>query len=284
MLTVRIQGGLGNQMFQYAFARSMQFRGRTVCMHWHPPKRKSLHTGYSLDSVFTEPLKKKVFLSNDLFLSPLVDTCRRKLFRVRQGDNVGFDHAFVELTSGYVDGYFQSEKYFYNIRDQIKNDFSFPDISGDANQELLDWISDRFVVSIHIRGGDYLNKGPHSGDMSTVCGPEYYRLAIANMQQRFPNASYLVFSDDFKYANHVMGENDFRRVDWNSGDQSWKDMALMTRCNAHILANSSFSWWGAWLADSDFRIMPAPWFPSFADSFNNDIYFDDALVLEVSEG
>jgi hypothetical protein len=81
-----------------------------------------------------------------------------------------------------------------------------------------------------------------------------------------------------------MGENDFRRVDWNSGDQSWKDMALMTRCNAHILANSSFSWWGAWLADSDFRIMPAPWFPSFADSFNNDIYFDDALVLEVSEG
>lgn len=283
MLTVRIQGGLGNQMFQYAYARSMQFRGRKVCMHWHPPKRKSLHTGYSLDSVFNEPLKKNVPLNNDSFLSSVIDTLHRKFSRIRQGNNVGFDPVFVELESGYVDGYFQSEEYFCDIREKIKNEFSFPCISGDENQELLNWMSNRFVVSIHIRGGDYLNKGPQSGDMATVCGPEYYRTAIDKMQQQFPDASYLVFSDDFEYANHVMGENNFRRVDWNSGDQSWKDMALMARCEAHILANSSFSWWGAWLADSNLKIMPAPWFPDFADSFNHDIYFDGAVVLEKPE-
>jgi hypothetical protein len=262
----------------------MQYRGSKVSIHWHPPKRKSLHTGYSLDSVFRAPLKKNVPLSNDSFFSPVLDTFRRKFFRVRQGDNVGFDPAFVEIKSGYVDGYFQSERYFCDIRDQIKNDFLFPKISGDENQELLNWMSNRFVISIHIRGGDYLNRGPQSGDMGSVCGPEYYRSAIDKMQKQFPDASYLVFSDDFEYANHVMGENNFRRVDWNSGDQSWKDMALIARCDAHILANSSFSWWGSWLADSKLRIMPAPWFPVFADSFNKDIYLEDAMVLEEAEG
>lgn len=283
VITVRIQGGLGNQMFQYAYARRLQCLGLNVKMHWHPSRRKSLHTGYSLDSVFSEPLKKYVPLSNDDFLSTLTQTLKRKFFKVRQGGNVGYDQSLLEIRSGYVDGYFQSEQYFSGFEDQLKKELEFAEIVDDENKALLDWIDSNFVIAVHIRGGDYLNRGPLSGDMGTVCGPKYYKAAIAEMLNRFPNAQFLVFSDDFNYANRLMGQKGFKAVDWNTGEDSWKDMALMARCHAHITANSSFSWWGAWLANSALRIMPGPWFPKFAGSNNPDIYPAGALVLEKSE-
>ena len=282
MLTVRIQGGLGNQMFQYAYARKMQLDGHVVDMHWHPPKRKSLHTGYSLDSVFSSQLKKNVPLANDSPLSPILDTLKRKLSRIRQGNNVGYDPVFMELKSGYIDGYFQSELYFSDIADVIKSELSFPEISGLKNEDICSWIDDHFVIAVHIRGGDYLNRGAMSGDMATVCGPEYYSKAIAEMQSRFPDGQFLVFSDDFEYASLVMGDRGFKRVDWNVGSNSWKDMALMSKCNAHVTANSSFSWWGTWLSNSELRIMPSPWFPPFADTYNKDIFIENSFIIEQS--
>ena len=283
VLTVRIQGGLGNQMFQYAFARALQRRGLSVAMHWHPPRRKSLHTGYSLDSVFAAPLKHNVPLRNDRLLSSITDTVHRKFYRIRQSSNVGFDPTLLEIESGYIDGYFQSARYFADFSEQIRKELAFRKISGPKNAELLEWIDKNFVVAVHIRGGDYLNRGAHSGDMGVVCGPAYYQAALQEMDKQQPTASYLVFSDDFDYANRLMGDRGFRNVDWNTGQDSWKDMALMSRCSAHITANSSFSWWGSWLADSKLRIMPRPWFPAFAASYNHDIYPDGAVTLKCPE-
>lgn len=280
MIVVRIQGGLGNQMFQYAYARRLQHMGKEVRLHWHPSRRKSFHTGYSLDTIFAGSLSQYVPLSNDGLLSQIAATLRRKLLRVRQGSNVGYDPTLLSVNSGYIDGYFQSERYFSEFADELKLHFTFKQITDSKNAELLKWIDAGFVAAIHIRGGDYLNRGKHAGDMATVCGAEYYRTAIELVKSRFPAARFLVFSDDFEYARTIMSEEEFMQVDWNRGSDSWKDMALMARCQAHIIANSSFSWWGAWLANSQLRIMPSPWFPIFAKSYNKDIYLPDSLVVE----
>lgn len=269
MIVVRITGGLGNQMFQFAFARSLQTRGKRVALQWHGHRTKSRHNGFELDRAFMRPLSEVIPVVN---CSPALNTlawAMRKVRRTREPSDMRFTARFLDLAGGYLDGYWQTEKYFATVADTIRRDFAFKAFSGGKNAELLRHIETRPCVSVHVRRGDYVG---HAG-LGGVCSPDYYNRALAALDARLPGCAVVVFSDDAAYCREMFADRSgVVFCDWNCGENSWMDMALMSRCAHHIIANSSFSWWGAWLsAAGGVVIGPQRWFSESAAVCNPDI-------------
>jgi hypothetical protein len=158
----------------------------------------------------------------------------------------------------YLMGYWQSERYFLDQQKSIRRDFRYRQPLAGRNSVLAAEISARPSVSVHIRRGDYL-----SDQIMDVCALDYYRAAAKFLEERIGCPAYYVFSDD---TNWVLSHFDFLScvtvIDHNKGLDSHHDMQLMNRCKHHIIANSSFSWWGAWLNPSTEKIVVAPrtWF------------------------
>lgn len=270
MIFVRITGGLGNQMFQYAFARALQARGEKVVLQWHGHRTKSRHNGCELDDVFETPLSRKIRVANE---SPLLNArawFARKTGRRREPKNIGYNPEFLDANKGYLDGYWQTEKYFSDMAETIRDDFRFKPLTGAKNLELEKRISSEPCVSIHVRRGDYVN---HPG-LGGICTADYYRHALERLDAAHSAATRIVFSDDIPFCREFLASQDAVFVDWNRGEDSWMDMALMSRCTHHIIANSSFSWWGAWLDGKreGMTIGPEKWFSDAAENTNPDIY------------
>ena len=177
----------------------------------------------------------------------------------------GSDLNHVQLPA-YLDGYFQSEKYFGDQRSSLLKDFSFKLPAGDKNETLLKDILNTVSVSIHFRRGDYVNKAA-TFKVHGICDISYYEAAIAMLAEKQQGLCFYVFTDDPVWVNehfimrHKTNYN-MLLVNNNQGTDSWKDMYLMSSCKHNIIANSSFSWWGAWLNQNAEKmvIAPARWF------------------------
>ena len=257
MIYVRVSGGLGNQMFQYAFAKALKSRGANVSLHWHPHKSKSSHNGFELDCVFENDLTREIPLANHNFYNLIRSRFRRKVKIVREVNEMKFQPHFLETKSGYLDGYWQTEKYFTDIATEIRKDFLFKHISGARNQDLLAQIKNNVTCSVHIRRGDYVNHPELGGG----CDQSYYRRAIDHLKSNCDDyPRFVVFSDDIPYCKESFSDLNVTYCDWNKGNDSWMDLALMRHCKHHIIANSSFSWWGAWLQKNEgITIAPKNW-------------------------
>ncbi|CAI8311804.1 MAG: O-antigen biosynthesis glycosyltransferase WbnK [Opitutia bacterium UBA7350] len=257
MIVVRISGGLGNQMFQYAFARALQARGQQVTLHWHSHHSKSAHNGYELDHVFQAQLSDTIPLVSQSLLKHWQAWRLRKIARTREVHELQFQAHFLETQTGYLDGYWQTEQYFESIHDKICADFDFKPLTGPKNLELQQQLTESEACSIHIRRGDYTGHPELGG----ICDKAYYNNALKELDARHPNCPLVVFSDDIEFSKDLLkGRKQVQFCDWNRGIDSWMDMALMCRCTHHIIANSSFSWWGAWLATSHgLTIAPNNW-------------------------
>jgi len=257
MIVVRVSGGLGNQMFQYAYARALQAKGHEVLLHWHSHHSKARHNGFELDQVFQTPPSGQVPLATQSMLGRWNAWRQRKTNRQREVRELHFQPHFLESTAGYLDGYWQTEQYFEAIAEQIRSDFQFKPLSGGANLEMLERLKAEDYCSVHIRRGDYVGH-PELGD---VCDGAYYQRALAELEKRHPGCPLLVFSDDIDSSKDLLQDRkSIHFCDWNRGDSSWMDMALMQACTHHIIANSSFSWWGAWLGDPNgSTLAPAQW-------------------------
>ena len=265
MITVRITGGLGNQMFQYAFARTLQSREKKVVFQWHGHRTKSRHNGFELDTVFAQPLSSKIPATNDHAWLNAIAWLQRKTARRREPSNVGFNPEFLETDSGYLDGYWQTEKYFKPLEETIRSDFTFKPLAGEKNLKLEKRVTAEPCTSIHIRRGDYLN---HSG-LGGICTSAYYEQAIERLRAEQPDSSFVIFSDDIPYCRELLSGLSAVFVDWNQGADSWMDMALMSKCTHHIIANSSFSWWGAWLKKCEGTVLcPRNWFATDSETQN----------------
>jgi uncharacterized protein YifE (UPF0438 family) len=276
MIVVRITGGLGNQMFQYAFARALQAQGKKVLLQWHGQRRQALHNGWELDDVFESPLSRKIRVANE---SPLLNThawLMRKTVRKREPNNIGYNPEFLETTKGYLDGYWQTEKYFSKMETTIRDDFRFKTLSGEMNLQLQERLLSETFVSVHVRRGDYL-KIPRLGE---VCTPDYYKRALEMMNRMHPGSTLMVFSDDIPYCRKMFSGLDAVYVDWNRGPNSWMDMALMSYCRFHIIANSSFSWWGAWLGSGKLTVAPKHWFSEQSTVKNTDIHPEGWILIQ----
>lgn len=281
MVIVKLKGGLGNQMFQYAAARGLAGTGSVLA-------DKSF---LGIDKISTDNFTARNYALNvfpfikikaaaDLLLRILLNPSKRyvlarKLFFsqfkvVQQNENELVTNFFTPSASIYLDGYFQSEKYFTSAREKLLKEFTFPE-PDEKNKEMAGRISlYQNPVSIHIRRGDYLKpavKGYHG-----LLTEQYYKSAIAELEKEVTDPFYFIFSDDPGWCNLniLSGKNNSLIVEINDAETAWQDMYLMTLCKHHILANSSFSWWGAWLSTNkdQVNIAPAKWFNSEVVNFD----------------
>jgi hypothetical protein len=168
----------------------------------------------------------------------------------------------------YLDGYFQSEQYFKNIREQLLTEFEFPELD-EKNKRIKERIKNcTNAISVHIRRGDYLK--PIFADLIGLLPSTYYNNAFKSLNKKMEDKTLFVFSDDINWAkeNFRAGNADIHFVE-NKKENAWKDMLLMSACRHHIIANSSFSWWGAWLSNRKGEVFaPYKWFNPEKVKFN----------------
>lgn len=265
MKIVKIYGGLGNQMFQYAFALSLAAAsGDEVLMDSSALRGDSLHNGFELGKVFGVGLPEAEARDVDRLSdrpAGILSRARRKYLTKSShviDRKFGYQPELLSrLGDAYFEGYWQSEKYFAARAREIRQAYSFSRPLAQRNIDLLKGLP-RPVASVHVRRGDYLKYGNLN-----ICTSSYYHRAIESMIAGSGVASLLFLSEDPEYCRTAIGTGGARAAfaDWNRGEDSWQDMALMSLCDHHIIANSSFSWWGAWLdAKAGARVIaPAIW-------------------------
>lgn len=270
MKIVRINGGLGNQMFQYALflALKQRFPDEEILVDTSLMKTYKVHNGLELDRVFGVPLPQASFrqllrLTRPMFhtkLAKLVDKLlpKRKT-EVIEAKDYTFNEEVFSNKSQYYRGYWQNFRYFIEARDSIVAHFKFVLPQNDKTNALLEELkSQRSSVSLHVRRGDYLKAAIYAG----LCNIDYYKSAIAKIRDKVKSPSFYLFSDDIEWtvANIVplLGNSPYKIVDWNRGKESALDMLLMSSCHHNIIANSSFSWWGAFLNPHSDSVVCAP--------------------------
>lgn len=275
MIICQILGGLGNQMFQYATGRALSLAlGCQLLLDLRSFRRYSLHNGFEIDRIFYAPVKAATEADVGKVLNWRASNLARKLLkRVRSpllhGPNLAIEPHFNywprlrELDApSYLMGYWQSEKYFNDFEQIIRADFSFKTALNGENLETSVRIQDCNSVSLHVRRGDYVTHAP-TAKILNVCSIDYYHKAITRIAELIHLPYFFVFSDDHKWVrNNLKIPFPTEYIDRNRGMQSYIDMQLMSLCKHQIIANSSFSWWGAWLNQNPGKIVIAPrnWF------------------------
>ena len=284
LLVVRIGGGLGNQMFQYAFARSLEIRHKKEVFL----DIKSLETNkrnyelyhFTIKENYVDTSKMKYFYAKNFveksfyYLQYKFKKDNGLTRRIRERGR-GFSSQYLEIReNAYFHGCWQSERYFENIKKTVRNEFNFREKPRGKNIEMIKKIkADRLSVSIHVRRGDYISDVKNLKKHG-VCNIEYYLNAIKYMKDKVgKNIHFYIFSDDMKWVRENLSIDCLTTyVEHNGGEQSFEDMRLMSLCSHNIIANSTFSWWGAWLNRNPNKIVIAPqkWFHS-VEIENKDI-------------
>jgi len=275
MVVCQIVGGLGNQMFQYAAARALSLsRGDPLWIDLSRFDNYSLHHGYELQKIFTIQAQiadinqiratfgwRASSLGHKVLKQSIFSKLRGKHFAIEPHFN--FWSKLNQINSpAYMMGYWQSALYFLGYDSQIRRDFSFLSPLEGRNAELAIDMGASKSVSLHIRRGDYLTHKPTRKIMH-VCTLDYYRDAVNWLSSQVAAPVFYVFSDDMEWVRrHIDFLPNFVLVDSNRNADSYRDMQLMSACKHHIIANSSFSWWGAWLNPNIEKIVIAPkkWF------------------------
>jgi hypothetical protein len=277
IVTVDLMGGLGNQLFQYAAGHALARRtGATLRLdlshyaRFH--KRSYLLDCYAVPAPISQdpwPLRWR-----GLPHSLAVKTGRRLGLSTRalqDGWNVytqpgmPFDPAFEQLEPPvHLHGYFQSELFFMSVADEIRDLFTIRVPTSPAYAAARAQIAAaEWPVSIHVRRGDYSSDPKLLNEVNGIFGASYYRAAISiveHMSAKRP--TYFVVSDEIGAARELLGSAENFVYLSDQVDRPWEDLALMAACRGHIIANSTFSWWGAWLDPSPDKLVIAPrqWF------------------------
>lgn len=212
---------------------------------------------------------RNIVFSNNILLRIL-----RKLLHVNFEYVHQIENEFVTATKRtniYFDGFFQSEKYFILKRKEIIDIFRFPELDKKNKEVKKKILQQSNSVCLHIRRGDYLK--PDVKKYHGILPNEYYINSINLITENHLDAHFFVFSDDENYAKEQYGHLDNFTIIQGNSKNSWKDMALMSVCKHHIIANSSFSWWGAWLSNSgnSIKIVPENWFNAEVAQFDIDL-------------
>lgn len=279
-------GGLGNQMFQYAFGRA-HGEQCSYDLSWFEKTLANKDTSvtfrkYALD-VFA--LSLAVANKNDCTQlkkkSHIPKIIRRfigspKYPYIIQEKKPSFDSELLKKRKhAYYEGYFQCEKYFLPIREQILKDFTLALPFNEANQHVLQQIQQSNAISLHVRRGDYVKLQARY----RLCSLDYYKNAIKIISSNVNNPHFFVFSDDMDWVKDNLPIPHMHTfVDINSAHEGHFDIELMKHCKHNIIANSSFSWWGAWLNQHPSKIIIAPrrW---FANGCKIDIVPDQWIQL-----
>ena len=264
MIVSRIIGGLGNQMFQYA-------AGFAVAEHIRSEHRVDVSAfgRYSLRENSLIHLNITSASIDDDDYPPIKTSCegfveeRRGLRTVRES-GMRFDPSLFETGDDlFLFGYWQTESYFKSVESKIRSEFQVKTEPDAENRNLLAQIRDSQSVAVHIRRGDYVSHRKVRKEFGS-CTLRYYEGAIRLIKDRVADATFFVFSDEPEWAQAHLNIERSKYVTHNSGNRDFEDLRLMASCRHFIIANSSFSWWAAWLgAEADKTVIaPKPWFLS----------------------
>ena len=270
---VQLAGGLGNQMFQYAFGQSLG--DDTVYDAFrYGESRSAAMRDYWLDRFVCEPrlldqkwVKRRGEKGLKLVRSPL-DWLKPRIPLVIERHALVFEPGLMKQAAGYYEGYFQCPRYFAKLRSALLRAFVPRASPGPAFERLRNEIRTCEAVAVHIRRGDYLTAADYYG----LCGLDYYHRAMGEMMRLCAHPKFYIFSDDLAWARaNLKVSADHVFVELPERTNPLCDMMLMRDCHHNIIANSSYSWWGAWLNENPDKtvICPKSW---LADGKEYDIY------------
>ncbi|MBR6216448.1 MAG: alpha-1,2-fucosyltransferase, partial [Spirochaetaceae bacterium] len=243
MKIVKIKSGLGNQMFQYAFAKALEkLTGESIMLDLSQYKIEHLHNGYELKKLFDVDLPEAPKETVELLSTipdNLIKRIQRKFFtkptHYIEDESVFNGNVFEMQSSCYFEGYWQSEKYFEPVKNSIHDIFKFKPPINHSTEQMISQI-DGSTASMHVRRGDYLLGKNRS---LNVCTMNYYNSAVNLLQSYHSIDKIIVFSDDIPWCKKNLSYKNIELVfaDWNTAEDSWQDMYLMSKCNHNIIAN-----------------------------------------------
>lgn len=263
-ILVKLDGRMANQMFQWAFARSLAVK--TGCNIFFDDSKETPKLGHFRAS------REMVMVDK-----PLWNRILRKIIPFRNLRNEvtqlkfkNYPHITEEIfckfqpellqteAPAHISGFFQTEKYFKDIRKTLIRDFKLIEKLNEDNKKILDQIQSTEAISVHFRRGDYLKA--RVANVFGACCEEYYQKGIDEIASKIDKTpTIFVFSDDINWVKeNIKFKYDTVYVNINSGKQGYFDLELMKKCKHNIIANSSFSWWGAWLNENPDKIVIAP--------------------------
>jgi len=272
MVIIRVMGGLGNQMQQYALYKKLESMGKEVRLDvsWFrsPGVQESVLAQRELELDSLEGISYRAAAPEEIrsVLGRLWEEKEKAVAKLKRKLLPASDPCFTEsdmyheqvfqFTDKYLVGYWACEKYYADILGKLRQEIGFPEEDG-RNREMIQKMQETESVSVHIRRGDYLDAAnrPIFGGISTN---DYYRAAIAFLKEKYPQAAFFFFSDDIPYVQEHYREEACDIIDWNHGKNSICDMMLMSRCKHNICANSTFSFWGARLNPYGPKVMIRP--------------------------
>jgi len=267
MIIIKLLGGLGNQLFQYALGRNIAQKNKTqlklditpfdtyskhryglnhfnilenLATSQEVSRYKKYDTQTKIGKLFNlieslKPLKSRAYIKEPYFYGYFSEV-------LNLGDNI------------YLDGFWQSEKYFKDIENILRDEFT---IKEKLEDNLLNAIMSTNSVSIHVRRADYVTN-PSANKIYGVCSLDYYNNAVSKITRLVRTPHFFIFSDDLAWCKNNIRLNFPTTFIDHGADKNYEDLILMSKCKHNIIANSSFSWWGAWLNDNPDKIIIAP--------------------------
>ncbi len=284
MIILRLRGGLGNQLFQYAAGKALamhhqvelKFDTYTYTLH---PYRKFQLDKFCIEEKVASQQEINALIGGNKILRYI----NKRYYTILNKNKVflqphyHFYNNFFQLPSQlYLSGYWQSEKYFLPIEKVIRESLEPRLPFTGKNKELAAAMDTENAISIHIRRGDYTSNARYA-DFFGVMDDTYYEQAIAQIGKQVATPSFYIFSDDINWCKKRFASYpNVTFVEHNTGDDAHYDMRLMSCCKHNIIANSTFSWWGAWLNQNPEKIVIAPkqWFKKDYFTAKNPVYKD----------
>jgi Glycosyl transferase family 11 len=282
MIVTKLIGGLGNQLFQYALARKLALDKNTeVVLDIDGFEDYKLHKFslqyFAFKMKFTTKRDKLFFQVNGHKNNSLVSKIRNRLLKPVIINEQQFNYDPQVFSSAkrhtYLNGYWQTEKYFSDIRDVLLKDLMITRPLEEKNLEVATLISKVNAVSVHMRRGDYVSNS-ETLKIHGICSFVYYQEALEILSGKESDIELFVFSDDIPWCQENFRPS-FKThyIDNNNADTNYEDLRLMSLCKHNIIANSSFSWWGAWLNNNPGKTVIAPqtWFQTDDRNYNDVI-------------
>ncbi|MCM1385922.1 MAG: alpha-1,2-fucosyltransferase [Bacillus sp. (in: Bacteria)] len=303
MIIIQMAGGLGNQMFQYALYRQLISMGKIVKMDDEAGFKADAQRNPALEAFgipYEKASRKEIIRMTDASMMPLTRLRRKLLGRHSHSyfeESKLFQAKIFGWDNVYLEGYWQSEKYFPDVADVLKQEFGLESVINnkcngyglsEQAQRLLQRIQQTESVSIHVRRGDYLL--PQNQELfGGICTDLYYERAMKIVADRYPNCTFYLFTNDWDWADGWLKRNGFANQVMKEGhemipvclpeDRDYESLTLMSQCKHNILANSSFSWWASYLNGNPDKFVAAPdkWLNGWDCS---DIYRADMVKIK----
>ena len=266
MIIIKLKGGLGNQMFQYAAGLAAAFRRdqelRIDATGYDDPRVINSDTPRKY-GLYTFNISGKIAMSEEAIKARNPYGIFSKAFRLfnqrfLKRYYIDYDPDFFKKDHKYIEGYFQSEKNFIDIKEKVAKEFTLKkEFESESFLIEKNKINKTKSVSVHIRRGDYISD-PKTNSVHEVCSKEYYERAIDLMKSKIEAPVFYFFSDDIEWVKKEFGEReDFKYIS-SPNLKEYEELILMSVCAHNIIPNSSFSWWGAYLNQNQNKVVIAP--------------------------